>query len=97
MNQLREWIIRISNMKDLWRPVNSIDDLPKSGKSFMAIWNGRICIAQYHDDEERFWISYDPAACESNGAHLDKTSELRISYWFPLVYPDCYPEEYVKS
>lgn len=70
-----------------WRKIpdsNIRNILPKSGQ-FLVVWKDVICLCEYDDDEDSFWISYLPAQYET--FELQRERELKITHWCELEYP----------
>ena len=65
-------------------------EVPRDESAFLAIWKGRICIAQFSEDEWCYFISWFPAEIPST-VNLNQHDEARFEYWMPL--PE-WPEEY---
>jgi hypothetical protein len=78
-----------------WKKIESIDELPKDGTRFLALWKGLICIAQYCTYDEKFFLSFAPGeygkSWEVTQSRLKKFSHIMF-----LNYPDAYPDDFVS-
>lgn len=74
-----------------WKEINSPDELPRDEKSFLAIWKGRICIAQYDEDKNCFFISFDPSDIVHSW-EIAKDRERKFTH-ICILTPDAYPED----
>lgn len=83
-------------MKLEWKKIESIDDLPKDGTRFLALWKGLICIAQYCNDDEKFFISFAPAEYEKSW-EVSEDRLIKFSHFNLLPYPDVYPDDFVSQ
>ena len=81
-------------MKLPWKKLQSLDDLPKEGTNFLALWKGRICIGQYCKEDEAFFISFDPATYEGSW-EVAPDRLKKFSHYILLDYPDAYPDDFV--
>lgn len=65
-------------MNLIWEKIKNRRELPRDGAPFLAFWKGRICIAGYDEEEDRFYISWDPAEYPMS-VQLSQDRENKIS------------------
>lgn len=79
-------------MKIEWKRLNSLDELPRDGSRFLALYKGLISIAQYDEEEKVFYVSFAPAEYSDFQARIHK-----FEYWCELDYPAAYPEDWANN
>ncbi len=72
-----------------WLPVRDHRDLPKD-RVFISLWKGRISLTEYDEDEDKFYIVFDPAQYEYS-MPLDTDRIGKFTHWMEL--PNI-PEDY---
>jgi hypothetical protein len=71
-----------------WNRVKNRNDMPKIGQ-FLALWKGAICMAQYDEKLNQFWIAYFPA--ETCGLMLvTHEREDKFTHWVYVREPEDY-------
>lgn len=64
------------------------DYLPKD-KPFLAFWKGVICLCQFDEDEDQFYIGFLPT--EYTGFFkVAKEREGKFTHWIELELPEDY-------
>lgn len=77
-----------------WQEVKSPDDLPRTEEVFLAIWKGRICIAQFYRDTGCFYLSFEPAAIDQGDIfRIERDRINKFTHICLLTHPDAYPDE----
>lgn len=71
-----------------WIKVNDRFDLPKD-KVFFALWKGCFCIAEYDDEECRFYISMSPCICPGS-MKVEQDREIKFTHYCICEYPEDY-------
>lgn len=64
------------------------NELPKD-KVFLALWKGCFAIAEYDEDEDRFYICFMPA-CMSGIMKVAHEREGKFTHYCNLEYPEDY-------
>ncbi len=77
-------------MKLPWIKVDDQHGLPRDGKECIALWKGRLCIAQCDTDENRFYICFGPA--DGSSWQIAQDREHKFTHY--LLVDDLYPEDY---
>lgn len=75
-----------------WKKVESREDLPKK-RPFISLWKGLICITEYDDEQDKFWIMFSPYVYERPWI-IPHDRESKFSHYVPLDYPEAYPLDY---
>jgi hypothetical protein len=74
--------------QDIWKKVNSRDDLPKDGRRcFLVMYKGLHAICEYNKEEDAFYIDFAPDEYGANKVNR----EHKIKWWMDL--PD-FPEDF---
>lgn len=67
-----------------WIKINdSRLEIPRDGSEFLAIWKGIVCIAQFDEDEGRYYITFQPAVYPGN-SRIPQEREVKFTHWMPL-------------
>lgn len=74
-----------------WIKVQSRHLLPKD-KPFFAIWKGAFCIAQFDEDEGRFYMCHNPAY-QAGIMRVALEREEKFSHYCLIDYPQDYWDE----
>ena len=67
-----------------WKPVNNRNDMPFKGQ-FLALWKGAICLAEYDEELNQFWIIFFPA--QNSVMLVAHEREKKFTHWAPIEYP----------
>lgn len=67
-----------------WIEVKQDNDLPRDGRPFLAVWKGRICFAQYDDEDRKFFLSYEPSWTGIFSIGHDRIH--KFTHWAPLPH-----------
>lgn len=65
--------------------------LPRDGARFIALWNGKVVLCSFNEEEGRFYIMVDPAR-DLQSIEIQQTKENKFTHYMPL--PEL-PEDYL--
>ena len=74
-------------MQSTWHRITCYEQLTHDRAIFLARWNGRICIAQYKEEEDCIYASFNPADLGEFKITRDKFDK------FDYFLYTCYLEE----
>jgi len=77
----------IATNRDLYR-----EDFKKTlplDSPFLCLWKGTVCICEYEEEEDHFYIGMMPA-CNLGFWKLDRERERKITHYMRLELPDDY-------
>jgi hypothetical protein len=57
-------------------------NIPRDGTIFLTFFKGRVCMAQFDEEEGRFYIICDPT--DSQCWRLNQEREHKFTHWMPL-------------
>jgi hypothetical protein len=72
-----------------WNPITTLrKDVPLN-RQFLALWKGVICIAEYDQDEDKFYICFYPAQ-NASIMKVENERENKFTHWYELTCPQDY-------
>lgn len=73
-----EWI-KVCKSKDI-RDQFPVDDV------FLAIWNSWVCLCEYNDETDRYYVNMLPTQYKP-GHPVDNLDEYKFTHYMPIQYP----------
>ncbi len=70
---------------------NILINIAKDRRCILALWKGLVCVTQYNEDEDTFYINFAPS--EYCSMSICRERESKFDFWMDL--PD-EPTEYLN-